>query len=463
MLKSLRIKLTLLYLLVAILLVFLLGSTTYAALFFYFQKASDLELRTKMATVFNSLGASLPPALVQAEQEWSQQTRHSITPLADKEEISAEEEKFDKTDPPIEKYEGELSAIFILPLDSDGKLIFNPNPFDLPMQPDLNALKNSQINSFDVRTVLLANGSSFRLLTYQLPVETGIDSLQLGKSIDDHLKILNQFLEGILIIGSASILILGVGSWWQAGRMLASTEKAWENQQLFIANASHELRAPLTLIRAGSDALLRKVFTSSNTRNLLKDVVSEVDHMNHLVEDLLLISRLDIGQSKMKNEDVSLNELADEIQRQFQPLMLEKSIRLTVKTEKITIRGDVIRLRQVILILLDNSLRHTPEGGNILLTVTKQDNHAVINVTDTGEGIPRQHLSHVFERFYQVKSDRREGDPGSGLGLSIAKSIVEAHGGKISIQSEIKKGTTVLCILPLSGNPQRKINKTKFF
>ena len=363
---------------------------------------------------------------------------------------STESAETEETDQPIEKYEGELSAIFILPLDPEGKIIFNPNPFDPPMQPNLDALKNSQKNNFDVRSVKLGDGETFRILTYQLPVETGIDSLQLGKSIDDHLKILNQFLEGILIIGSASVFVLGFGSWLLAGRMLAATEKAWENQQLFIANASHELRAPLTLIRAGSDALLRKSFFNANTRNLFKDVVSEVDHMNHLVEDLLLLSRLDIGQSKMKNEDVPLNELADEIQRQFQPLALEKSIKLTVKTEKIKIRGDIVRLRQVILILLDNSLRHTPVGGKISISVSKQDNHAVINVTDTGEGIARKHLSHVFERFYQVESDRREGDPGSGLGLSIAKSIVEAHDGKISIQSEINKGTTVLCIFPLS-------------
>ena len=104
-------------------------------------------------------------------------------------------------------------------------------------------------------------------------------------------------------------------------------------------------------------------------------------------------------------------------------------------------------------------LKHTPKKGEIFLTVKKHDNHAEISVSDSGEGIPRKHLAHVFERFYQVESDRREGNSGSGLGLAIAKSIVEAHGGKISIQSEIDRGTTVICSLPLSISLIRKQEK----
>jgi signal transduction histidine kinase len=462
MLKNLRVKLTLLYLSVAILLVFLLGSTTYGVLYYYFQNSTDLALRTKMATVYTSLGVALPAALSQAEREWSEQATHSLIPFVIEENKSKKEEEYDTSNIPSIKYEGELSSIFVLPLDSKGSLIFNPNPYKPPMLPDQNALNNSLANNSDLRTVSLADGTSIRLLTYHLSDQPGIEILQLGKPIEDQLKILNQFLEGLLIIGSAGILVLGVGSWWLAGKMLASAQKAWDNQQLFIANASHELRAPLTLIRAGSDAALRKSTVNSSTRNLLQDVVSEVDHMNHLVEDLLLLSRLDIGQLKMKNEDVRLNELADEIQRQFQPVSEEKSVVFSVQADEVKIRGDMIRLRQVILILLDNALRHTPGGGNIQLAIRNQDNHAVISVSDSGEGIPQKHQAHVFERFYQVESDRREGNSGSsGLGLSIAKSIVENQGGKISIQSEIGKGTMVNCVFPVSVNPTRKKESIK--
>lgn len=463
MLKNLRIKLTLLYLAVAILLVFLLGGTTYGVLYFYFQNSTDLALRTKMATVFNSLGVALPSALSKAEREWSKQASHSKGFFKVEESEALKEMEFEPSEIPTIKYEGELSSIFVLPLDSSGSLIFNPNPYEPPMLPDQSAVKVALASGNELRTVSLADGTSVRLLTYALAEQTGIEILQLGKPIEDQLKILNQFLEGLLIIGSASILVLGLGSWWLAGRMLDSAQKAWDSQQQFVANASHELRAPLTLIRAGSDAALRKASKNSNLQNLLRDVVLEVDHMNHLVEDLLLISRLDIGQLKMVNEVVLLNELAADIQRQYQPIMAKKSIIFSVKAEAIKLTGDKVRLHQVILILLDNALKHIPIGGSILLAIKKQDNHADISVSDSGEGIPQKHLAHVFERFYQVESDRRDGDSGSGLGLSIAKSIVEAHGGKISIQSEIKKGTTVLCILPLSGKPQRKINKTKSF
>ena len=456
MLKNLRIKLTLLYLAVAILLVFLLGGTTYGVLYLYFQNSTDLALRTKMATVFNSLGVPLPSALSKAEREWSKQASHSTGLFKVEESEALKEMEFEPSEIPTIKYEGELSSIFVLPLDSSGSLIFNPNPYEPPMLPDQSAVKVAVVSGNELRTVSLADGTSVRLLTYALPEQTGIEILQLGKPIEDQLKILNQFLEGLLIIGSASILVLGLGSWWLAGRMLASAQKAWDSQQQFVANASHELRAPLTLIRAGSDAALRKSTGNSIVKNLLSDVVSEVDHMNHLVEDLLLISRLDIGQLKMANEAVLLDELACEIQRHYQPIMAEKSITFFVQAEALRLRGDKFRLRQVILILLDNAIRHTHKGGQILLTIKKQDNHAVISISDTGEGIPLKHLAHVFERFYQVESDRRDGNSGSGLGLSIAKSIVETLDGKISIQSEIKKGTTVICSLPLTGSPIRK-------
>ena len=194
-------------------------------------------------------------------------------------------------------------------------------------------------------------------------------------------------------------------------------------------------------------------------KNLLGDVVSEVDHMNHLVEDLLLMSRLDIGKLIMINEVVQLEELAGEIERQYQPIMAEKFINFTVQSEALKLFGDKVRLRQVILILLDNELRHTYVKGKILLTFKELDNHAVISVSDSGEGISVKHLPHVFERFYQAESDRRDGNSGSGLGLSIAKSIVEAHGGKISIQSEMKVGTTVICSFPFSEDLIRKQKK----
>jgi signal transduction histidine kinase len=444
---------------VAILLVLLLGGTTYGVLYIYFQNATDLALRTKMASVFNSLGVSLPASLSQAEQQWSEKASHSLNPFK-LEENESKEEEFEPSEVSSAKYEGELSSIFVMPLDVEGNLIFNPNPFDPPMLPDRNAVKAAAVNENDLRTVSLADGTSVRLLTYKLLEQTGVEILQLGKPIEDQLKILNQFLEGLLIIGSASIIVLGFGSWWLAGRMLASAQKAWDSQQEFVANASHELRAPLTLIRAGSDAALRKSTRNSSVKNLLGDVVSEVDHMNHLVEDLLLMSRLDIGKLKMVNEVVPLEELAGEIERQYIPIMAEKLIDFTVQSEPLKLFGDKVRLRQVILILLDNALRHTPVKGNILLTFKEQDNHTVISVSDSGEGIPAKHLPHVFERFYQAESDRRDGNTGSGLGLSIAKSIVEAHGGKISIQSEMKVGTTVICSFPFSAGLIRKQEKT---
>jgi signal transduction histidine kinase len=317
------------------------------------------------------------------------------------------------------------------------------------MKPDKNAIDKALTSGSDLRTVPLSDGTRVRLLTYRIAGQPGLDLIQLGKPIEDQMRILGQVLSGLIIIGGAVIILLGFGSWWQAGRLLTSTQQAWNNQQMFIANASHELRAPLTLIRAASDAALRKTRKKQPAvDNLLNDILSESDHMNHLVEDLLLLSRLDVGQLKFSHEPINLKEFAEDLQRHFQPLCEQHRIDFSLDVRNVIISGDRTRLHQVMLIVLDNALRHTDQGGRINLEIGSSKRYASISVTDSGEGIPPEHLAHVFDRFYQVKSDRRENTSGSGLGLSIAKSIVEAHGGSIGIQSEAGKCTAVRILLP---------------
>jgi len=449
MLRPLRVRLTLLYFLAGILLIMIVGGTTYGVLFFYFQNSTDLALRTKMASVFQSLGSPSPPSLVHAEEQWLQRKYSPF--LAHNEEdggLEVDEESEELSGSLID-YEGELSSIFILPVDAHGNLIFNPNPYNPPMRPDPNAIEKALVNGSDLRTVTLHDGIHVRLLTYHLTGQAGLDLIQLGKPIEDQLRILSQFLSGLLTIGSVVIILLGFGSWWQAGRILDSAQQAWDNQQMFIANASHELRAPLTLIRAASDAALRKTRKQSAVDSLLKDIISESDHMSHLVEDLLLLSRLDVGQLKLGLEPINLKGFVEDLQRHFQPLCNQRGVELVVDVRDVTINGDRTRLHQVMLILLDNALRHTDKGGQIHLEIGSIRRHASITVTDTGEGISPENLEHVFDRFNQVESDRRERASGSGLGLSIAKSIVEAHGGTIGIQSEEGKCTAVRILLPM--------------
>ena len=434
MLSRLRLRLTLIYLLVGMLLVAALGGSTYSVLYFYFQNANDQALQAKLVTVLDGIDVPLPGNLNSEEMS-------SRDDGEDDHELHANE-----------IYEGEQSTVFILPLDSSGELLFNPNPYELPMQPDMAAVAAAQQSgSLDYRNVTLTDGTSARLLTYALPDQAGIDVVQLGKSISGQVSILNQFLTSLLVIGALSIVILGWGSWWIAGRSLSAHQQAWDNQQAFIANASHELRTPLTLIRASAEAGQRRVKTDKKLNSYLGDVITETDHMCNLVEDLLLLSRLDAGQLKLDFAAIDLADMVGNIEREFGRLAAEHSIQFDVQAQSLEMVSDKTRLRQVLLIMLDNAFQHTPAGGAVTLSVEADAHQAYFRVKDTGDGIPAESLSRIFDRFYQVDSARSGENRGSGLGLSIAKSITEALGGRITITSDPGRGTQVLVSLPLKS------------
>jgi len=458
MLKPLRLKLTLLYLLVAMLLVGLVGFSAYSLLYYYFQNNNDSALKFKMASTFTTIGVSLPPDLLDAEQNWisiranenksSESQETSEEPGEDHEENDGESTPGSNIPIIPSVYEGELTSIFIMPLDETGRLIFNPNPYALPMNPDLNALQSALTTGHDLRNSTLKDGTPVRLLTYNVPDVSGYGVLQMGKPIDDQMRVLNQFVSGLLLVGAISILVLGFGSWWMAGRSLRTTQNAWDMQQAFVANASHELRTPLTLMRASAEVAQRSTQPNPQQAALMTNIVEEVDHMSKLVDELLLLSRLDAHQLKLDIRPIHVAGLVAEIQRQFEPLMNSRQVIFVNQATTGTVLADVTRLRQVLIILLDNALRHTPPGGTISVQSIIEGRNLRIIVNDNGEGIAPEHLPHVFDRFYQADSARSKDQKGTGLGLSIAKSLVEIQGGQISITSQPGQGTSISISLP---------------
>jgi signal transduction histidine kinase len=441
---------------VAMLLAGLVGFSAYSLLYFYFQNNNDAALKYKMANNFTTIGVNLPEELVNAQQNWINiRSFNEASSDDESKESNASEIDDDQTSSPVvitsvsEIYEGELNSIFILPLDNNGRLMFNPNPFIPPMDPDQGAVHEAQISGFDLRNSTLNDGSPVRLLTYQVPSESGYGLLQVGKPIGDQMFVLNQFVKGLLVIGAISILLLGFGSWLMAGRSLRTTQYAWDMQQAFVANASHELRTPLTLMRASAEVAQRRSTEDYHQSALMQDIINEVDHMSQLVEDLLLLSRLDAHQLKLDQHNIFLPEMIKEIQRQFAAFTNERQVSLLNQVSSGTVLADPTRLRQVLIILLDNALSHTTSQGTVTLQSVVDGRNLRISVSDNGEGIPPEHLPHVFERFYQAESARNSENKGAGLGLSIAKSLIEAQGGQIRIASQPGKGTIVTITLPL--------------
>jgi signal transduction histidine kinase len=363
--------------------------------------------------------------------------------------------------PREETYEDDLDArlapIFITPLNNSGKIESttpaNQSPSVIPIPPiiDSQAAAAALKNGVDWRTIVLAGGSQLRLLTYRTGSATGPALLQAGRLLDDQVSLLKSFLTGILILSGLSVIFLGLASWWLSGRSLGPAEKAWDQQQAFISNASHELRTPLTLIQATTEVALRSQ-PDPVQKEYLANIHDEIQYMNHMVDDLLLLARRDARRLKLSREAIILTDLFIEIQRQIESLAARQGVSLRLGDRAGTVWADKARLRQILLILLDNAIRYTPHGATISLEAAQSGRICKIMVSDNGAGIPPEHLPHIFERFYQAPASSGNETHNHGLGLSIAKALVEAMNGQITIESQPGKGTRVILELPSAGS-----------
>jgi signal transduction histidine kinase len=228
---------------------------------------------------------------------------------------------------------------------------------------------------------------------------------------------------------------------------LLPAQRAWDQQQAFVANASHELRTPLTLMRASTEVALRGQVGNKESR-LLNDVLEESDYMGRLVDDLLLLSRLDAGGLNLERRKVQIRNILADIRRQTKKIPGGECISVQAGDVPGYIKGDPARLRQVILILLDNALKHTADEVLVSMSTNRAGKHIEFIVEDNGQGIPSEHLSHLFERFYQVAGRSGQATRSYGLGLSIAKKLVELHKGTIRVESKLGKGTCFTISLP---------------
>ena len=238
--------------------------------------------------------------------------------------------------------------------------------------------------------------------------------------------------------------------------MVAQLEAAFKRQKQFVADVSHELRTPLTALGGGLEMLMLGAHRgdAEAAHRLTRGMYREVERMQRLVEDLLTLTRLDEGRLTVHLEPVSIGPLLTEVMEQAQRVAGDRRIETSWQPDELTLLADPDSLRQVILNLVDNAVKYTPADGTIrLLAHASGSRHMEIQVQDTGIGISPEALPHVFERFYRADASRtraQRGGGGSGLGLSIARSMVEAQGGGISIASGPDAGTTVTLRFPLA-------------
>ena len=238
--------------------------------------------------------------------------------------------------------------------------------------------------------------------------------------------------------------------------MIARVESSQKSQREFVANISHELKTPLTSIQGFAQAILDDTADSPERRKQAAQVIyNEAGRMHRMALDLLDLARLEAGTADLKISPMDVKVLLENIVEKFTPQaqIARITLQLNVPDNLPNLIGDGDRLAQVFTNLVDNALKFTAANGQVTLSAANARAEMEISITDTGTGVPKETLPHLFDRFYQVDSSRAGGEGhGAGLGLAIVKEILEAHGGRISVRSELGHGTTFTIHLPLAKN-----------
>jgi two-component system phosphate regulon sensor histidine kinase PhoR len=231
----------------------------------------------------------------------------------------------------------------------------------------------------------------------------------------------------------------------------------------FVSNVSHELRGPLAAVKTLAESLASGALKEKKrAKDFLSRINSQVDRMTAMVNELMELSRLESEQSNLQRAPLDLNLLIAELCEEHHSLMKKQKITVDVAIpdQLPPVSGDEEKLRQVFGNLLDNAIKFTPEDGRITLSAQQDNGNILVRVADSGVGIPRKHLPHIFERFYKVDRSRRS--EGFGLGLAIVKHIVQAHNGEILVESAEGQGTTFTVVLPAAAEePVAKAGEQK--
>ena len=490
---TIRVQLTLWFILVFTVLMLLFGAVFYVNLRKSLQTSFDtsLELRTQQIaagindekgtiTIQDVTGAL--PGLVDPDS-----TNVTGTPLPDPLLTST-------PGPEETRADVDLGALVRI-LNARGEVVYVTPAFLALNIPSMSVARPLHGNAWE-GTVTAQNGETVRLYSAAL-VDGGTvyGVVQVGESLAPLGHTLQSVEIELLLIVPFVLLLGTIGSYWLAAHafapikrltriarrieagdlhervpvprskdevqslaltfneMIERLDKAFKRQRRFVADASHELRTPVAAIRSMTDVMLaqRTPIEPEEYLAVLRDVNAEAERLGHLINDLLALARTDENQALLEHEPVRLDLLVADVVATTEPLAAEKGITMEVlANEPATVLGDEVRLIQVIMNLIDNALTYTNAGGTVKLEVVVQNNSAILTVRDTGIGIAPEHLEHIFERFYRVDPARSRAAGGTGLGLAIVEWIVRAHGGKITVASEVGHGTTLNVTLPLA-------------
>jgi two-component system sensor histidine kinase CiaH len=279
--------------------------------------------------------------------------------------------------------------------------------------------------------------------------------IQAAQSREAVWQTVNSLIFALVPVGVGALALAAVGGLLMSRRAMRPVRDSFERQRTFIAEASHELKTPLTLIRADAEVLSRSLAGTeegSENRELAEDLLGETDRMNAVLSDLLLLARLDADKLSVSREPFNLAGVLAETAERFAARTANEGKRLKINhSGKLPARGDAARTGQILAALLDNALRFTPPGGLITVEGHTPGKRVEVTVTDTGPGIPADHLPHIFERFYRADEQseaRARSGGGTGLGLAIAHDLARAQDGELAAENAPNGGASFTLTLP---------------
>jgi signal transduction histidine kinase len=307
----------------------------------------------------------------------------------------------------------------------------------------------------DEKVSATIHGPQGRVRVVSMPMreESGevVGVIQYARSLKGVQQTIGRLFLLLLPLGLGGLGAALFGGLYMAGRAMRPARESFEKQRAFVADASHELKTPLTLIRADAEMVLYRNSLNQQDRKLMEHALTETDRMGNVLSDLLLVARLDAGKLELARKPFDLVGVLKEEAERFGPRAAGKGVRLDVEAPgELPVLGDARRTAQLLAVLLDNAVRFTPPGGSVIVGGRLRDRWAEVSVTDTGLGIAPERLSLVFDRFYRAKSARSRGQTGggTGLGLSIARGLARAQGGDLTAESVEGQGATFRLRLP---------------
>jgi signal transduction histidine kinase len=338
-------------------------------------------------------------------------------------------------------------------LGSDGQLLAQTNMGSSLGLPDP-ALLQETTREQKIRKATV-NGSEGGVRVLSVPVtrsgnQSGevIGVVQVAQSHEFVEEIVDNFVVRLVPIGLLAIGLAAIGGLFVSGRAMRPVRGAFEKQQAFVADASHELKAPLTLIRVDAEVMGRRP-RDREDQEILQHLLGETTRMDAILSDLLLLARLDAGETPTVRETFNLTTVLTEAADRFETEAAVEGIGLVVDVEgKLNATGDREYTRQILGALLDNALRYTPTGGSVTVEGRSEDGRIEATVRDSGPGILPEHLPHVFDRFYRVDAARTRKGGGTGLGLAIARGLARAHGGDLTAANAHGGGAIFTLSLP---------------